>query len=252
MNVYVKSEIIKTKRTNVRKMVLVIPLLCSFIAIAFGFLGGPDILRFSVETIINHWGILWLSVFIALTAGLLDNLEKKSTRFKTIIGSPIDLKKKEMSRVLFLSWLAFLASVCLIVIISIASLLIQTSPYLVSLLSCTLAVLLTLITSLWQIPFCLWLSRKTNLFLTLLINCMLNLNLGTLYAPTEHWWLVPWAWPLRLEMPLTHLHSNGIPLPENSGLLSNSVIPIAIVLSLLFFCFITFLTSKSFEKQEVK
>ncbi|MDG0949138.1 lantibiotic immunity ABC transporter MutE/EpiE family permease subunit [Bacillus paranthracis] len=252
MHVYVKSEIIKTKRTSLRKMVLVIPLLCSFIAIAFGFLGGPDVLRLGVETIINHWGILWLSVFIALTAGLLDNLEKKSTRFKTIIGLPIDLKKKEISRVLFLSWLVFLASTCLIVVISIASLFIQTSPYLVPLFSCIMAVLLTLVTSLWQVPFCLWLSRKTNLFLTLLINCMLNLNLGTLYAPTEHWWLVPWAWPLRVEMPLTHLHSNGIPLPENSGLLSNSVIPIAIILSLLFWVFVTFLTAKSFEKQEVK
>jgi ABC-2 type transport system permease protein len=252
MNVYLKSEIIKTKRTSLWKMVLVIPLLCSFIALAFGFLGGPDILRLGVETIINHWGILWLSVFIALTAGLLDNLEKKSTRFKTIIGLPIDLKKKEVSRIIFLSWLAFLSSVSLIVIMIIASLFIQTSPYLVSLFSCILAVLLTLVTSLWQIPFCLWLSRKTNLFLTLLVNCMLNLNLGTLYAPTTHWWTVPWAWPLRVEMPLTRLHSNGIPLPENSELLSNSVIPIAIVLSLLFFCFITFLTSKSLEKQEVK
>ncbi|KOS68577.1 hypothetical protein AEA09_08450 [Lysinibacillus contaminans] len=252
MNVYLKSEILKMKRTNIWKMTLVIPLLCSSLAVAFGFLGGPEILKFSIETIINHWGVLWLSVLIALTAGLLNNLEKKSTAFKTIVGLPIDLKRKEISRILLIAWLAILASVCLIAVMLVTSLIIKTSPYLVSLIDCVLAILVTLITTLWQIPLCLWLSRKTNLFTTLLINCLLNLNLGTFYAATEHWWSVPWAWSQRVQMPLNHLHSNGIPLSPESELLSSSVIPIAIFFSILLFFLITFLTTTSFAKQEVR
>lgn len=251
MNNYLKSEFLKTKRTNLRKMLFIIPLLSSFLALGFSFLGGPDIERLGVETIINHWGVIWVSVFIAITAGLLNNLEKKSTKFKTIIGLPIDLKKKELSRIIFLGWSGTFASIVLIFVLIVSSLIIS-SPYLVPLYSCILAVVLTLVTSLWQIPFCLWLSRKTNLFLTLLINCMLNLNLGTIFASTRDWWMMPYAWHIRVQMPLTKLHSNGIPLPKNSELLNYSVIPIAILLSLLLFCIITFLSVRSFENQEVK
>lgn len=252
MYLYLKSEMIKIKRTNIRKTILVIPLICSLLALAFAFLGGSEIIRLSTETIINHWAILWLSVSIALTAGLLNNLEKKSTRFKTMIGLPINLQKKEMSRILFVSGLVALGSLLLIVVISVVSLFIQTTPYLVPLTSCITAVILMYITSLWQVPFCLWLSRKTNFFITVLLNSMLNLNLGALFAPTEDWWFVPYSWHLRVQMPLTKLHSNGIPLPANDGLLSDSVIPVALVLSVLLFLVLTFLTIKSFNKLEVK
>ena len=252
MYLYLKSEIIKTKRTNIRKMMLIIPLICSLLALAFTFLGGPEIIRLSAETIINHWAILWLPALIALTAGLLNNLEGKSTSFKTIIGLPINLQKKEMSRIVFVTGFMAIGSLLLIVVISLVSLLIQTSPYLVSLSSCIMAVILMFVTSLWQVPFCLWLSRKTNFFITVLLNSMLNLSLGTFFAPTEDWWFIPYSWHLRVQMPLTKLHSNGIPLPANDELLSGSVIPIALVLSILFFLVLTLLTVKSFNKLEVK
>ncbi|MDQ0175010.1 lantibiotic immunity ABC transporter MutE/EpiE family permease subunit [Bacillus chungangensis] len=252
MYLYLKSDFIKTKRTNIRKMLLMIPLICSLLALGFNFLGGPEIIRLSAETIINHWGIVWLSVFIALTAGLLNNLEKKSTNFKSIISLPINLQKKEWSRILFLTGFVAIGSIILCAVIYITSLLIKTSPYLVSLFSCILAVALMFVTSLWQIPFCLWLSRKTNLFITLLLNSMLNLNLGSFFAPTEEWLFIPYSWHLRVQMPLTKLHSNGIPLPQNDELLSYSVIPIALVLSLLFFFFLTWFSIRSFNKLEVK
>ncbi len=229
-----------------------IPLICSLLALGFNFLGGPEIVRLSAETIINHWAILWLSVIIALTAGLLNNLEKKSTNFKTIIGLPINLQKKEMSRVLLVTGFAALGSLLLIITILLTSLLIRTSPYLVPLSSCILAVILIFVTSLWQVPFCLWLSRKTNFFITLLLNSMLNLNLGTLFAPTKDWWIIPYSWHLRVQMPLTKLHSNGIPLPQKDELLSYSVIPIALVLSFLLFFVLTFVAVRSFNKIEVK
>lgn len=253
MYLYLKSEIIKIKRTNIRKMLLIIPLICSLLALGFNFLSGdPQIVSLSAETIINHWGILWISVFIALTAGLLNKLEKKSTNFKTIIGLPINLQKKEMSRILLVIGFVALGSLLLVAAISLTSLLILTSPYLVSLSPSILAVFLMFVTSLWQIPFCLWLSRKTNFFITLLLNSMLNLNLGTLFAPTDDWWFVPYSWHLRVQMPLTKLHSNGIPLPQNDELLSYPVIPIALVLSILFFIVLTLMAVRSFNKIEVK
>ncbi|TCJ03354.1 lantibiotic immunity ABC transporter MutE/EpiE family permease subunit [Cytobacillus praedii] len=251
MYLYLKSEFIKIKRTSIRKLLLLIPLICSLLAIGFNFLSGDsDVISLSAETIINHWGIIWLSVLIALTAGLLNNLEKKSTKFKTIIALPINLSKKEMSRVLLVIGFVVLGSFLLVAAISLTRLLIQTAA--VPLSSYILAVILMFITSLWQVPFCLWLSRKTNFFITLLLNSMLNLNLGTFFAPTEDWWFIPYSWHLRVQMPLTKLHSNGIPLPPNDELLSYSVIPIALAVSILFFIVLTFIAARSFNKIEVK
>lgn len=253
MYLYLKSEILKTKRTNIRKMLFIIPLVCALLALSFNFLSGdPEIVSLSDVTIINQWGIVWLSVLIALTAGLLNNLERKSTKFKTTISLPINLQKKEMSRVLLVTGLVLLGSIMLIICISLTNLLIQTSPYLIALSTCSLAIILMFVTSLWQIPFCLWLSRKTNFFMVLLLNSMLNLSLGTFFAPTNDWWWIPYAWHLRVQMPLTKLHSNGIPLPQNDELLNYSVIPIALVLSILFFFLMLLITVRSFNKIEVK
>lgn len=233
-------------------MVFIIPIICSLLAIGFNFLGGAEIVRLSVETIINHWGIIWVSVFIAITAGSLNNLEKKGTNFKTIIGLPINLQRKELSRILLVAGFIAIGSLLLIIFILLTSLLIQTTPYLVPLSTCISAVVLTYIITLWQVPFCLWLSRKTNLFVMLLVNSMLNLNLGTTFAPTDNWWMIPYSWHLRMLMPLTKLHSNSIPLPDNDELLNYSVVPIAIILSLLLFIILTFISRKSFNKIEVK
>ncbi|MGN7402306.1 lantibiotic immunity ABC transporter MutE/EpiE family permease subunit [Cytobacillus praedii] len=253
MYLSLKSEIIKIKRTSIRKMLLMIPFICSLLAIGFNFLSGdPDVISLSAETIINHWGILWLSVLIALTAGLLNNLERKSTNFKTILALPINLQKKEMSRVLLIIGFVVLGSLLLVAALSLTRILIQTASIAVPLSSCILAVILMFVTSLWQVPFCLWLSRKTNFFITLLLNSMLNLNLGALFAPTEAWWFIPYSWHLRVQMPLTKLHSNGIPLPQNDELLSYSVIPIALVVSIIFFIVLTSMTARSFNKIEVK
>ena len=252
MYYYLKSEILKTKRTTIRKIVWIIPIIGSLLALSFNALGGPEITKLSVETITNHWGIIWISVLIALTAGLLNHLEKKSTKFKTIIGLPINLQRKEVSRILFVSGLIAIGSLLLIIMILLISLFIPSAPALAPLSSCVLAVFLTFIVTLWQVPFCLWLSRKTNFFITLLVNSMLNLNLGAFFAPTDNWWMIPYTWHLRILMPLTKLHSNGIPLTRNDELLSYSVVPIALLLSLLFFFILTFATVKSFNKIEVK
>ena len=252
MYIYLKSEILKTKRTNIRVIVFLIPIICSLLALGFSSLGGWKIIKLSIEPIINLWGTIWISVFIAIPAGLLKNLEKKGTNFKTIIGLPINLPKKELSRILLVAGLIAIGSLLLIIFVILVSLLIHTTPYLVSLSSCIFAIGITFFITLWQVPFCLWLSRKTNLFITLLVNSMLNLNLGSTFAPTDNWWIIPFSWHLRVLMPFTQLHSNGIPLTRNDELLNYSVFPIAMVLSLFFFFLLTSLTMKSFNKIEVK
>ena len=249
---YIKSEVIKTKRISIRKLTVFIPLISIFLAVIFNFLGGKETFQYAISTTVNHWGLIWLSVFISLSAGLLDKLEKKSTKYITILGLPINLKLKEYSRIALALYLSFIASLVLIVFALFAKFTFLVSQN-ISSLDIIIAIFLTLLTSIWQIPFCLWLSRKTNVYATFLVNSMLALNIGSIFAPTSQMYYVPWAWALRVQTPFTHLHPNGLPLSNNSVLINSSpVFFILFILSILLFLLLSFLDAYSFSKLEVK
>jgi len=56
---------------------------------------------------------------------------------------------------------------------------------------------------------------------------------GALIADKAFWMLVPFAWPMRVILPLAGIGANGIALPDDSPLRDTSVIGVAVMLSLL-------------------
>lgn len=55
---------------------------------------------------------------------------------------------------------------------------------------------------------------------------------GALIADKPFWYVIPPAWPMRVILPLAHIHPNGLALDQASPLNSTSVIPVATALSL--------------------
>lgn len=71
------------------------------------------------------------------------------------------------------------------------------------------------ITTLWQIPFCLWLNQRFGILPTLVINLILN-GSGTLMAVTPYWFLNPWAILPRLMTAIIGILPNGLlAIPES-------------------------------------
>lgn len=54
------------------------------------------------------------------------------------------------------------------------------------------------IASVWQIPLCLYLARKTGLFVPIMLNTVLGIFLPILLGNTAVWWLVPYCWAAKL------------------------------------------------------
>lgn len=54
---------------------------------------------------------------------------------------------------------------------------------------------------------------------------------GALISDKSFWYVMPPAWPMRVILPLAHIHPNGIALNSASPLNNASVVPVALVLS---------------------
>lgn len=260
MKKYLISETLKTKRTMLRKLTIFIPILSVALASIFGYLGGD--IKSADITSINHWSLLWLPALISLLTGMFHKLEQNSTGYKTIFSFPINLRKSWISKIILLSLFTLVSSIFLGILILILNftiikastngiLIMGQHLSIVSFYNYFIAIIISWLVSLWQIPLCLWLSKKINFFVLLFITCAANLELGAGKAASSLWWMNPWTWPLRLQCPLLHLHPNCLPLESNSALLNSEVIPIGILLGVFLFLILTFLTSFSFRRSEV-
>ncbi|MEB3364283.1 hypothetical protein SDC49_13255 [Lactobacillus sp. R2/2] len=119
-----------------------------------------------IQSVINQWSIIWLPLFLALIAGLLDRREKNSTDYKLILSSPCNLFNYELGRILHVIVLTFISSLFLIIFIALMFLLSDSQ---ISLISCVLAILGIWLVNLWEIPLYIWLSRITNMYVTIIL-----------------------------------------------------------------------------------
>ncbi|KEY48726.1 lantibiotic ABC transporter permease [Streptococcus equinus] len=248
MEKILKSNFLKLKHTKIYKFVWLFPLMCSLIAIVFCSLGGDETTPLIAETIVNQWSVLWINITIAVFTGLLDKLEKDSNRYMIYLSRNLNLKKVELYRGGFIGILLLISSLVLILILTITSLIFKT-PSVTSLLKIYVAILLIWLCSLWEIPFTLWLARKTNIYVSVILNTLLPLLFGTSISLTKNWFIFPYDWSMRLLEPLTNMQINGIPTstPFSSSILIALIIPITI--SVLFWGICSLLAGVSFERQ---
>lgn len=252
MREYIKAEFLKQMGTTSQKMVLLIPFLCMILAGGFCALGGPDVMKLAGITAFNHWGLLWLPAAVILLTGLSHKGEMKSTGYRLIYGLALERNKVWMAKVLVLAVQLLISSFVLWGLVcvyegALAGFSVHTAAkYLFSQLVSWVLVL-------WQIPLYLWLAGKVNYVILLIANCALSILIAPVYAVREDWFLVPWAWILRLQAPLLSTHPNGIPLEAGNPLLTYSgmpqMVPIALMLLLAAIVSTTLLFSNRKECQ---
>lgn len=247
---YFKAEVLKLQHNHLVRAIWLFPLIGILVAWGFSALGGTEILKLSDETIINHWSIIWINALIATLAGTIDRNEKKSTRYMIYSGRAVSLGRIELTRIGLIAVMTLISTFIVGVALILNSLWLDT-PSITSLGNCLLAMVVIWLTTLWQIPFCLLLSRTTILYIPIILNTLAPLLMGTSIATTDSWLIFPYSWDLRILMPITHMHINGIPLPVNSPFLSSQPIPLGLILSLVCFVVLSGLASWSFKRQEI-
>jgi ABC-2 type transport system permease protein len=164
---------------------------------------------------------------------------------------PVSLQKVWISKAFLIAIYTFAACILHLAGISLGKFLMNpTSTITVSQMA--EATLILIIVSLWQIPFCLFLSKKFGLMAAMLINLALGIVLNIFAATESFWWACPYSWATRLMCPVLGILPNGTIAPQEDILRYPGVIPVGIVLSIALFLLLLAVTAKWFQRQEVK
>lgn len=246
MGNYISSECLKQRHTFTEKLVWAAPLLSLFIS---GF--AP---LWYQQNSYNWWYVLLYPSCLTLLCVLVDQRDSVRLKYRAVYPLPVELKK---------IWYAKI-TIC-IIYIAAANLLLMLGnllggmiiwqvfhiPMKVSRIQALGGTLGILITSVWNIPLCLWLSRKTGGFAALIINVGMSVIAGVFGAGTVFWILCPYSWTSRLMVPILRILPNGEPASPGDLATPFPLIILAALLSLVLLYILSKATAESFAGEEV-
>lgn len=240
---YIRAENLKCSRTFAKKLVVIAPLCMVLLAFGTG-------MYFTVNGY-NWWYVLILPGFVTLLTALVNQNEDKKLHYRAVFALTVSLKKTWVAKVLMIG--IYVAAACGIHMagILVGMLTIRTGMS-VAVYKVIAATLLLILTSLWQIPLCLFLSKKFGLFVTVLFNLGGGIVLEILTVSKSFWWVCPYSWASRLMCPILGVLPQGVMAQADDPLLNSGVIPVGIVLSVLLFGLLLLVTAQWFPRQEVK
>ncbi len=236
---YLKSEHLKFKRTISNKLLFIIPLTTAIFAwIVGGFIGFQ-------YTAFYWWYAFLLPGAIAILCSLSHRNEENAGKYYSVFSMPMNLSKFEAVKGIILIEKLLVAAVFLAMLISISNI-ISPATAVYSVLQSIAGSIGIILSSVWQIPLCLYLARKAGLFLPVVLNTMLGIFLPIVLGNTAFWWLVPYCYAAKLAEPLMGIELNG----TSAGNSCFSVtILISITLSMLLFAILSFVDAKDFSKR---
>ncbi|NMM62817.1 lantibiotic immunity ABC transporter MutE/EpiE family permease subunit [Clostridium sp. P21] len=252
MSSYLKAENLKLKKTMTKKLVLIFPL----ITLLFGVMSG---VYYELNTF-NWWYMIMLPGNIALLCALVNQKEEKKIKYRAIFSMPIDLKKVWNSKVMLIA--IYVLFCCIILPLGAALVGKFILPRIISssalkyivvipIVHAITAAIVIAITSLWQIPICLFLAKKFGFFVPVILNVAVGITLNSMMAVKSIWWICPYSWTSRLMCPILGILPNGQMPAAKDYMLNPGVVPIGIMLSIMLFVVILIATSRWFKNQEV-
>ena len=236
---YLKSEHLKFKRTISNKLLFIIPLITAIFAwIVGGFIGFQ-------YTTLYWWYAFLLPGAIAILCSLSHRKEESAGKYYSVFSMPLNLSKFEIAKGIILMEKLLVAGIFLALLISISNI-ISPATAVYSVPQSMVGSIAIVLASVWQIPLCLYLTRKTGLFVPIMLNTVLGIFLPIVLGNTAIWWLVPYCLAAKLAEPLMGIKLNGT-FAGNPGFSINVFISVA--LSIFLFVILSFADAKDFSKR---
>ncbi|MGT2924456.1 lantibiotic immunity ABC transporter MutE/EpiE family permease subunit [Streptococcus caviae] len=244
-----QAERLKLKRTMAKKLLIFGPLL----VVIHGFI----VPKYLITNAYNWWYVMILPGLLTLFAALVNTYEEKKLHYRAVFPLSISLRKFWTCKIMTLAYYLALSSFlhCFVLVL-LKYFVFPNAGETYPISQMLLASMALLLSVLWQLPFCLWLTKKLGLIVTLLINLTANVILGVICSTTIYWLLCPYAWGIRLMIPIMKIYPNGLKAGSEAAApllaTSNWSVMLSLTLALVLFAGLTWLTALWFEKQEVK
>lgn len=238
----IRAERLKWRRTFIPKLVWIAPVITLLLCAVL--MGGS----FFQSGSYNWWYTMLLPGALSLACSLA-LLKDAKLKYRSLLALPFTPGTLWTSKIVACTvWLLITLAVFLIGLTAGGLLFGQSIPLLNSLAGSALIFL----TSLWQIPLCLFLAARLGLFAAILLNLS-----GTILGVVQFdkgglWDYNPYAITPKLMCPVLSILPNGLPVPADSPLHSTDIILPGTLVSLGWFALLFLLTTLWFRRQEAK
>lgn len=240
----VKAEHLKLQHTFGRILTVIAPVITLLLAL---FLTGGVHNAFPAGAW-NWWYIMLLPGMLAVFCYLSIKKDKK-IKYYNILLLHISPEKCWIGKIIYCAFLLLFSNSIIFLGTLVGGSVLGTT---ISPFGGFSGAILLSISYMWAIPVYLFLSARFGMFASIFTSMVLSVSGVVALADTSLWWIFPFSIPIRLMCPTLGLLPNGLPIPTGSNLNNPNVILPGILLSLLWFFTLTFLTSIWFKRTEEK
>ncbi|KNZ40337.1 lantibiotic immunity ABC transporter MutE/EpiE family permease subunit [Acetobacterium bakii] len=235
----IKSEFQKSRGSTVNQFVIMTPV--AVLVLSY-FLGGGQ------NGAYNWWYVMFLPGLVAILSSMVINRDK-TLGYKGLFLFPNDKALFWLGKILYLSILMLVSS--LIFMFGIVIMGYLDAPV-ISFQANMAGGIILVLTSLFQLPVCMFLADRFNLFAATLFNVLMVMISVVAFQTSSLLQFSPYGVGIALMCPVLHILPNGIPIPEGSPLLSNNGLIMPMLGCLVLFLTLIGLTALLFRGREGK
>ncbi|GAA3492346.1 ABC transporter permease [Streptomyces cremeus] len=244
-----RAELARNKRGFVPWYHLIAPLVIT-IPLFIGALGSSEAKAGQTFEVFRNVTLEFWGVLVPMTAGLAAALTVRADQdaWRLLLSYGVPRRRYFIGKVAALGVFGFMASTVLLVMLSLGALLCGKFPggmgvvvpavYLPWLVGLSMTALAVLVAVMWGTGPSIGVG-------------VAGLLCGALVSDKDFWYAVPFAWPMRVVLPLAGIGPNGVPLPENSPVLDMSAIPLAIGLGVVLTALLLVAGSVHMSRKEI-
>ena len=243
---YIFAENLKHKHSFLKKLLVIMPITLILLSL---FL-MPS---YFTTNSYNWWYVIIMPATFALIPAMMHRKESRKLNYRAVFPLNINLKKLWVSKIITAFIYMSIAAIIHMLGVYIFQFFLggQLTPnYGFSTL--LFASFLLMITNIWQIPSCFFLAKKFGFIASIIMNAILGLVLGILLSDSALWIYCPYAWGIRLMIPVMGILPNGVLTEASNPIISSTSLLIPCILSICLFTLLTMISSKWFSNQEVK
>ncbi|MGW1145059.1 ABC transporter permease [Streptomyces sp. NPDC002454] len=191
-----------------------------------GALGSPEAKAGQTFEVFRNVTLEFWGVLVPMTAGLAAALSVRADQdaWRLLLSYGVPRGRYFISKVAALGVLGFLSSTVLLAMLSLGALISGRFPEAMG-----------TVTAAVYLPWAVGLSMTAMAVLVAVVWGMgpsigvgvAGLLCGALVSDKDFWYAVPFAWPMRVVLPLAGIGPNGVPLPADSPVTEMSAIPLA-------------------------
>lgn len=242
---YIQAENLKHKRTFTKTLIILAPIVTALMNFF-----AP--LWFQLNSY-NWWYILLYPGFLTLICALIEQRDNGKLKYRAVVPLPVSQNKIWKAKIGVAGLYSCVGNVIFLLLnllSGFAILSIHEIPLAIGVWQAIAGTVCIVIASLWEIPLCVWLSKKAGIFLTVILNAGLGSVLGIVAATTSLWMICPYSWVPHLMISVLGILPNGEPAADWSITMPARMIMLTLCLSLVWFAVLSFLTARWFEKKE--